>query len=172
MEQEKMAENNLKDKKWRGTVSGIVEEPIEKVWNIVSQNHRLPEWMPMVEKCTDLVGKEGVPGYIRLVSGFIFPRQDGDRSWIKEKLVTMDPSSYYYVYRMESSNIGLDGSVNSLKLMHYGDDDDSTLVNWTFEINPVEDAYEDYLVDYLSFLYKSCINRIQCAIQSSIIANK
>lgn len=142
-----------------------MDAPIVEVWTVVSKSCKLPEWMPMVERCTDLVGEEGVPGYVRLVSGFMFPQQDGDRSWIKERLVSMDPTSYSYVYRMEASNVGLDGLINSLKLMDYGDD--STLVNWAFEINPVEDASEDYTVDYLAFLYKSCITRIEGALKCS-----
>ncbi|KAI8029369.1 Lachrymatory-factor synthase [Camellia lanceoleosa] len=153
------------NKKWQGSIGGIVEAPIHKVWEIVSQTNRLPEWMPMVERCTDLAGDDGVPGYVRLVSGFMFPQHDGDRSWIKERLVSMDPKSHSYVYRMEASNVGLDGSVNSLKLVDYGDD--STLVDWTFELNPVEGACEDSIVDYLGFLYKSCIKRIEGAIEAS-----
>ena len=66
--------------KWRGSVGGIVEAPKDKAWTIVSQTKKLAEWMPMVERCTDLAGEEGVPGYVRLVSGFMFPQQDGDRS--------------------------------------------------------------------------------------------
>ncbi|TQD84672.1 hypothetical protein C1H46_029760 [Malus baccata] len=151
--------------KWRGSVGGIVEAPIDKVWSMVSQTKRLAEWMPMVERCTDLAGEEGVPGYVRLVSGFMFPQDDGDRSWIKEKLVSMDSSQHSYAYKLEASNVGLDGSVNSLKLVDYGDE--STLVDWSFEVNPVEGAREDSTVDYLGFLYKSCINRIEAALEAA-----
>ena len=77
----------------------------------------------------------------------------------------MDSSSHSYVYRMEASNIGLDGSLNSLKLVDYGDD--STLVNWSFEINPIEGACKDSIIDYLGFLYKSSINRIESAIEAA-----
>lgn len=119
----------------------------------------------MVETCTHLKGVEGVPGYVRLVSGFMFPQEDGDRSWIKEQLISMDPLLHSFVYRMEASNVGLDRSVNSLKLLDYGDD--STLVNWSFEISPVEGASEESLIDYLGFLYKSCINKISNAIKAS-----
>ncbi|PKI39607.1 hypothetical protein CRG98_040077 [Punica granatum] len=121
--------------------------------------------MPMVEQCTDLSGQEGLPGYIRLVSGFMFPQPDGERSWIKERLMSMDPVSYTYVYRMEASNVGLDGSVNVLRLIDYGED--STIVEWLFEISPVEDATEENIIDYLGFLYKSCINRIEAAIEAA-----
>ncbi|KAF2296215.1 hypothetical protein GH714_036779 [Hevea brasiliensis] len=118
--------------KWRGSVGGIVDAPIDKVWTIVSETKRLLEWMPMVERCTDLEGDEGVPGYVRLVSGFMFPQQDGERSWIKERLVSMDFTSHSYAYKMEASNVGLDGSVNTLRLVDYGDD--STLVNWSLRL--------------------------------------
>ncbi|KAL5733100.1 hypothetical protein ACOSQ2_032792 [Xanthoceras sorbifolium] len=152
-------------RKWRGSIGGIVYAPIGKVWTMVSQAKKLPEWMPMVERCTALAGEEGVPGYVRLVSGFMFPQEDGERSWIKERLVSMDPSSHSYVYKMEASNVGLDGSVNTLKLIDYGED--STLVNWSFEIDPVEGACKDSIIDYLGFLYKSCINRIGGAIEAA-----
>ncbi|KAH6757253.1 hypothetical protein C2S52_006825 [Perilla frutescens var. hirtella] len=157
--------NEAKNQKWHGSVGGIVDAPIDKVWNMVSRSSRLHEWMPMVENCTDLAGEEGVPGYIRLVSGFMFPQKDEDRSWIKERLVLMDPSSHSYIYQMEASNVGLDGSSNSLKLTDYGDG--STLVDWTFEISPVEGISEEHIVDYLGYLYKSCINRIEGAIEIS-----
>lgn len=117
----------------------------------------------MVERCTELAGDEGVPGYIRLVSGFMFPHGDGERSWIKERLISMDSSLHSYVCKMEASNVGLDGSINSLKLVDYGDD--SKLVSWSFGIDPVEGASEDSIIDYLGFLYKSCINRIDSAIK-------
>ncbi|KAL5059207.1 hypothetical protein RYX36_012493 [Vicia faba] len=66
---------------------------------------------------------------------------------------------------MEASNVGLDGSVNSLKLVDYGDE--STLIQWSFEINPLEDVSENNLVDYLGFLYKSCINKIEGAVEAA-----
>ncbi|KAF9598510.1 hypothetical protein IFM89_028042 [Coptis chinensis] len=155
----------LKNDKWRGSVGGIVGAPIDEVWNIVSRSSRLSEWMPMVENCTTLAGEEGLPGYVRLVSGFMFPQDYGDRSWIKENLVSMNSVTYSYVYRMEASNVGLDGSINSLKLIDYGDD--STLIDWSFEIDPIVGASEDSLIDYLGFLYKSCIYRIEGAIRNA-----
>ncbi|XP_058759997.1 uncharacterized protein LOC131633301 [Vicia villosa] len=151
--------------KWHGSISGIICAPIDKVWTIVSQTKNLPQWMPMVERCTTLAGDEDEPGYVRLVSGFMFPQQDGERSWIKERLVSKDSSSHSYVYRMEASNVGLDGSVNTLKLVDYGDE--STLIQWSFEINPLEDVSENNLVDYLGFLYKSCINKIEGAVEAA-----
>ncbi|KAM6598716.1 hypothetical protein CsatA_018325 [Cannabis sativa] len=156
--------------KWRGRVSGIVEAPAEKVWGLVSKTKRLREWITMVERCTELEGKEGIPGYTRLISGFMFPQEDGERSWIKERLVSMDMDMdtplCSYVYRMEATNIvGLDGSVNRLKVVDYGED--STLVEWSFEVNPYDGLCEESIVDYLGFLYKSCIHRIQAAIDAA-----
>ncbi|XXG66395.1 hypothetical protein AAC387_Pa05g3883 [Persea americana] len=151
--------------KWRGSVCGIVGAPIDEVWDMVSQSSKLSEWMPMVEKCTMLAGEEGIPGYVRLLSGFMFPQDDGERSWIKEKLLFMNRPTFSYVYRMEASNVGLDGSVNSLKLFDYGND--TTLIDWSFEVNPLEGVCKGDIIDYLGFLYKSCINRIEGAIDKN-----
>ncbi|KAI4384518.1 hypothetical protein MLD38_002663 [Melastoma candidum] len=153
------------DQKWCGSVTGAVNAPLDDVWSVVSQTKRLPEWMPMIERCTELSGEDGVPGYIRLVSGFMFPQPDGERSWIKESLVSMDHSAHTYVYKMEASNVGLDGSENTLQVMDYGEG--TTLVRWSFRVNPVEDACEDSITDYLGFMYKSCINRIEATIKSA-----
>lgn len=139
--------------------------PIASVWSLVSLSSRLSEWMPMVEKCTKLAGEEGVPGYTRLISGLMFPSDDGDRSWLKERLILMDSPSYSYVYKMESSNVGLDGSMNTLRLVDYGEG--STLVEWEFQIDPMEGADEETVVDYLGFVYRSCINRIERAIEQA-----
>ncbi|XP_022156933.1 uncharacterized protein LOC111023758 isoform X2 [Momordica charantia] len=152
-----------KNGKWQGSVGGLVDAPMVKVWPLVTQSKRLPEWMPMVERCTDIAGNEGLPGYVRVVSGFMFPQKDGERSWIKERLLSMDSSAHCYSYKMEASNVGLDGSINSLKLVDYGDD--STLIEWKFEIYPLEGVCEESIIDYLGFLYKSCINRIEAAIE-------
>ncbi|KAG1337760.1 hypothetical protein COCNU_04G000660 [Cocos nucifera] len=59
-------------------------------------------------------------------------------------------------------NVGLDGSVNSLQLVDYGEE--TTLVDWSFEIDPIQGAQEETIVDYLAFPYKSCINRIEGSI--------
>ncbi|XP_054788161.1 uncharacterized protein LOC129294075 [Prosopis cineraria] len=156
--------HQLQDGKWHGSVGGIVCAPLDTVWAVVSQTKRLPEWMPMVERCTGLAGDEDEPGYVRLVSGFMFPKSDGERSWIKERLVSLDSSSHSYVYRMEASNVGLGGSVNSLNLADYGHG--STLVRWSFDMNLLKDANQDSIIDYLGFLYKSCINRIEGAVEA------
>ncbi|KAM7262849.1 hypothetical protein ACFE04_000532 [Oxalis oulophora] len=155
-----------KQQKWRGSVVGIVDAPKEKVWDMVSQTRNLKNWMPMVERCTALSGEEGIPGYVRLVSGFMFPQTDGERSWIKERLICIDNNWLSYTYKLEASNVGLDGSTNSLRLTDYGDG--STLVNWSFEIDPIEGVSEDSIIDYLGFLYKSCINKIEQAIDATI----
>lgn len=116
----------------------------------------------MVETCTDLAGEEGLPGYTRLVSGYMFPQDDGDRSWMKEKLVSMDCSAHSYSYKMEATNVGLDGCVNTLKLADYGEG--WTLVRWGFELEPVDGGCEDSVMDYLGFIYRSCVSRIKTAV--------
>ncbi|XP_051121827.1 uncharacterized protein LOC127245143 [Andrographis paniculata] len=157
--------NKVGNSKWHGSVQAIVNAPIEKVWSIVSHSSRLHEWMPMVEKCTSVSGQEGIPGYVRLVSGLMFPQKDRGMSWIKERLILIDPLLHTYTFQMEESNIGLDGSLNSLKLIDYGDG--TTLVDWKYDIDPANGMSKDNIIDYLGYLYKSCINRIEGALKAS-----
>ncbi|KAJ1258383.1 hypothetical protein BS78_10G071100 [Paspalum vaginatum] len=169
--------------KWRGTASGVVSAPVARVWELVSTTSRLREWVPMVESCTAVAGDEGVPGYVRLVSGgLMFPQQlhdqpsprgsecDDDRrqeqqpsSWIRERLVAMDHAARSYTYLMEDGNVGLAGSRNTISVSDYGDGGGATLVVWSFEIEPVDGANQDALLDYLRILYKSCIRNIPLA---------
>ncbi|XP_062187853.1 uncharacterized protein LOC133891147 [Phragmites australis] len=86
-------------------------------------------------------------------------------SWIREMLISMDHASRSYTYLMEDGNVSLTGSRNTVSLFDYGGGDDSgTLVVWNFEIDPVDGANEDALLDYHRILYKSCIDTIPCAI--------
>lgn len=87
------------------------------------------------------------PDYIRPVSGFMLTQSDGERSWIKERLVSMDPVSQVRYKRWEASSVGLDGSASSLRLVDYGED--STLVEWLFEISPIEGAAEENIIGFL-----------------------
>lgn len=156
--------------KWCGTASGVVSAPVGRVWELVSATSRLREWMPMVESCTAVAGDEGVPGYVRLVSGgLMFPQQllqssdhQQPSSWIRERLVAMDHASRSYTYIMEDGNVGLAGSRNTISVFDYGGDG-TTLVVWSFEVEPVDGANQDALLDYLSILYKSCIHNIPWA---------
>ncbi|KAH1194139.1 hypothetical protein GmHk_19G055008 [Glycine max] len=91
---EEVAPIKVGNGKWHGSVGGILCAPIDKVWTLVSKTKRLLEWMPMVERCSSLDGDDDEPGYVRLVLGFVFPQQDGERSWIKESLVSLDSSSH------------------------------------------------------------------------------
>jgi len=118
--------------KWRGTASGVVSAPVDRVWELVSATSRLREWMPMVESCTAVAGDEGVPGYVRLVrGGLMFPQQlqqQASSSWVRERLVAMDHASRSH----EDSNVGLAGSRNTISLFDYGGDGGATLVVWSF----------------------------------------
>jgi carbon monoxide dehydrogenase subunit G len=146
-------------KAWRGAASGVVSAPVARVWELVSSTSRLREWMPMVESCTAVAGDEDVPGYVRLVrGGLMFPQQQQGSSWVRERLVAMDHTARSYTYLMEDGNVGLAGSRNTISLLDYGGG--ATLVVWSFEMEPVDDANQDALLDYLRILYKSCIDTI------------
>ncbi|KAL6880431.1 hypothetical protein ACP4OV_011996 [Aristida adscensionis] len=154
------------EEKWRGTASGVVSAPVARVWAVVSSTSRLREWMPMVESCAAVAGEEGAPGHVRVVTGgLMFPQQASPASWVRERLVAVDHAARSYTYQMEDGNVGLAGSRNTVSLFPYGGaggagEEEATLVVWSFEIDPVDGANKDALLDYLRILYKYCIDAI------------
>ncbi|TVU40105.1 hypothetical protein EJB05_13554, partial [Eragrostis curvula] len=162
-------------RKWRGTASGVVSAPADCVWALVSATSRLREWMPMVDSCATVAGDEGSHGHVRLVSGgLVFPQQQRPSSaapgsddqppssWVRERLVAVDHAARTYTYEMEDGNVGLAGSRNTISVFDYGSDGEeaATLVVWNFEVDAVDGANQDALLDYLRILYKSCIDAI------------
>eukprot|EP01018_Ginkgo_biloba_P008854 Gb_20236 [translate_table: standard] len=148
--------------KWHGSIQGVVAAPLDQVWDMVSQSSELPKWMPMVEQCKAVQGEEGIPGYIRDVIGDMFPQPNGDKSWIRERLLVMDSDNYSYTYTMESGNVGLEGYINTIQLFDFSEE--TTLVHWAFEVNPVMGSAEENITEYLGFLYKSSIKRLEMAV--------
>ncbi|KAJ6317748.1 hypothetical protein OIU76_013315 [Salix suchowensis] len=96
--------------KWLGSVGGIVDAPMDRLEKKVFQECAVSDSCSLNKMVTDR---------------------------IKERLVSMDSTSYNYVYRMEASNI-----------------------------DPLEGNSEDSIIDYLGFLYKSSINRIEDALKA------
>ncbi|KAH9324685.1 hypothetical protein KI387_004863, partial [Taxus chinensis] len=158
--------NSLISPKWHGSIQGIVEAPLNLVWEMISQSNKLSKWMPMVEQCKSVEGKDGEFGYVREVIGDMFPQPDGSKSWIKEKLSQMDPRNHTYTYIMESSNVGLEGYTNTIQLLKFGEG--TTLVLWCFEVNPLMGSSQESITDYLGFLYKSSIRKLDMVVQSII----
>ncbi|KAJ6322679.1 hypothetical protein OIU77_012509 [Salix suchowensis] len=79
--------------KWLGSVGGIVDAPMDRVWTMECA---------VSDSCS-------------------LNKMVTDR--IKERLVSMDSTSHNYVYRMEASNVGLDGLINTLNPVDYWDED-------------------------------------------------
>ncbi|KAJ6726959.1 LACHRYMATORY-FACTOR SYNTHASE [Salix purpurea] len=82
--------------KWLGSVGGIVDAPTDRLEKKVFQECAVSDSCSLNKMVTDR---------------------------IKERLVSMDSTSHNYVYRMEASNVGLDGLINTLNLVGYWDED-------------------------------------------------
>lgn len=150
--------------RWKGKLHAVLAAPLERVWALASDCCGLPKWMPMVESCEGVEGEDGKPGFVRLLRGEMFPRLGGEKSWIREKLLLMDPIDCKYAYSMEDGNIGLSGYVNTVQFFDFGEG--TTLVHWFLEIDPVPGATMPTLLDYLAFLYKSSLKKLEIAASS------
>lgn len=151
------------EEKWVGRVNAVVEAPLERVWALASDACGISKWMPMVEECSLLQGEPGVPGFVRFLQGTMFPHPGGETSWIQEKLLLMDSLHYKYAYSMEDGNIGLSGYINRVQFFDFGEG--TTLVQWDYEVDPVIGSKEEAIIDYLAFLYKSSLKRLEFVAQ-------
>ncbi|XP_024544928.1 lachrymatory-factor synthase isoform X1 [Selaginella moellendorffii] len=144
---------------WQGGIRLVIEAPIAKVWEISSERCGISRWMPMIEECVEIDPGDGITGSRRRISGDILPRIDNIQSWAIEKLVEFDAENHYYTYEVEESNIGLEGYRATLQLNDFGDD--TTLVNWVYEVRAMEDSSEEGMADYMGMFFKACLRRLE-----------
>ncbi|MCO5585982.1 hypothetical protein L7F22_039919 [Adiantum nelumboides] len=149
--------------KWVGRVHAVVEAPLESVWALASDSCGIPKWMPMVEECSLMQGELGMPGLVRYLRGTMFPHPSGEKSWIQERLLLMDPLHYKYAYCMEDGNVGLSGYINTVQFSDFGES--TTLVQWDYEVDPVIGSEQEAILDYLAVLYKSSLKRLEYVAQ-------
>ncbi|KAH7436315.1 hypothetical protein KP509_05G013400 [Ceratopteris richardii] len=145
--------------KWVGSVHGVIDAPLDTVWETACDACGVANWMPMVESCQPVRGEPGLPGFVRVLKGTMFPHPSGEVSWMQQKLVVMDPFNHKYTYSMEDGNIGLTGYISTLQLFDF--DEESTMAQWEYQVDPVIGIKEEAVLDYLEFLYKTSFKRLE-----------
>ncbi|KAJ7554789.1 hypothetical protein O6H91_05G009200 [Diphasiastrum complanatum] len=129
-----------------------IEAPIERVWAIGSDFCGLTKWIPTMEFCSKIKGKAQTPGCVRYAGGHTFPRTDGQKTWAKERLLSMDNTNLSYSYVMDDGNMGLKGYIGKFKLFE-GRNSGTTLVDWSFEMDPsTAGSKDEVIVKQIAFL--------------------
>lgn len=150
--------------KWHGALKETINVPADKAWAIVGTFCGLDKWLKTINKCEKVEGEYQQPGCVRYMVGNTFPRPDADKSWAKEKLVSMDEKNYSFSYAMLESNFGLEGYVNHTKLQDLGNG--TTAVDWSFSVNPVEGKTEEAVAAYMTSVFSKSLKILEDLINS------
>ncbi|XP_024537478.1 lachrymatory-factor synthase [Selaginella moellendorffii] len=142
--------------KWSGGVTRIVDAPAAKLWELASDFCGLCKWMPLIEECRRIQGDgDRAPGCVRLVVGTSLPRDDGQKSWITEKLVAMDPSARSFTYVLEDGNIDpLSSGYSSTFTVSASEQDSAkSRVEWRFEISRCETKNSREIIEFMEAVF-------------------
>ncbi|KAJ7192299.1 hypothetical protein O6H91_06G038100 [Diphasiastrum complanatum] len=153
--------------KWNGAVKETIAAPLSRAWEIVSDFCGLRKWMPTIERCEKLEGQPYKPGCVRHVVGTGVDRMDGEKySWVKERLLTFDPSNHLLKYMVEDGNLSLDGYVGTIQLSKCSAN--KTVVNWSFEMNPIRGCEEGVVVGSITSGLQCNLRNLELAACSEI----
>ncbi|KAJ7297090.1 hypothetical protein O6H91_11G055000 [Diphasiastrum complanatum] len=119
--------------------------------------------MLSIEECECVEGQAQVPGCVRYVVGSAVPGPDGQKMWVKERLLTLDPRTHSCTYRVEDGNLNLDGYVARLQLSSSsGAEGEGTVVKWCFEMDPMSGCAEEVMVNSLICRLNASIEALEC----------
>eukprot|EP01018_Ginkgo_biloba_P013826 Gb_02243 [translate_table: standard] len=139
----------------------------DKVWKLGSDFLGFDKLAAHVDICKHIEGEMNKPGCVRYCSsGKGIPRPDNEMSWVKEKLLTMDPVNYCFTYSVIDGNVGFDGYVGSFRL-HRIADGNYCAVEWGFEVNPSNNLAEEQFVSLISSILEQAIEGLDEAAAAS-----
>ncbi|KAJ7300162.1 hypothetical protein O6H91_Y055000 [Diphasiastrum complanatum] len=148
--------------RWHGRVRVEIVATIGKVWAIGSDFCGLTKWIPTMEFCQRIEGKGQTPGCVRYAGGHTFPRTDGQKSWAKERLLSIDNTNLSYSYVMEDGNMGLNGYFAKFQLFE-GKNSDTTWVDWSFEMDPSTAGSKDEVIGKQIAFLSAAVKRLEIA---------
>jgi hypothetical protein len=151
--------------KWQGSITASIEASLEKAWEIASDFCGLHKFVPIVEVCERLKGRNRKPGCLRFYTlnsptGLPGGKRKG---WAKDKLLTISPQYHCFTYTLQGSNLNLEECIFTWHLEEDRDQAGSTLVNWFFDLNPVKKSTKEKTLSDMSELGYNFIKGLETA---------
>ncbi|KAL3676177.1 hypothetical protein R1sor_026125 [Riccia sorocarpa] len=151
--------------KWHGKLKMVINCPIDKTWDISGDFCNLHRWVDTTESCECVEGEPQKPGCVRAAYGEgTFPRADGAKTSVREKLLTFDNESRSMSYIMLENNLGLSNYIATFILHDLGAG--AVLVEWSYEVDPHPGSTEQKTADYMTGAYKNVLKKLEALMHS------
>lgn len=132
--------------KWHGSVQVPVKAPVDAIWNITGDFCGLKKWILTMDVCERVEGEEQVPGCVRYCCGeSVIQKSSTEKLWVKERLIELDSENHRYTYTMIEGNRCLEEYVGTFHVYEEVKGD-STVVEWRFELKPLDGFTEQEFV--------------------------
>lgn len=141
--------------KWAGKLAAKLTGPkAEQIWPFFQDYCNFHKWHPTLDVCRRVEGVEGQPGCVRYCAG-----GEVAVSWVKEKLLAIDPIERTLSYEIVDNNAGFGSYVATFAVLPEPDGDGCT-IEWSFVADPVEGLTQAGLVSYLDSLLQAMAKKM------------
>ncbi|MCL7024962.1 hypothetical protein MKW94_002913 [Papaver nudicaule] len=170
------------EEKWKGKACTTLKDlTAEELWPLFEDFLSIHKWLPGVDACTLVEGVSGEPGCVRYCTGTAVPTDGSDdtlTSWVKEKLLLIDPVERCISYEVIEGNVGFESYIATIKVLsdssedaqENGDDHKGSTVEWSYVVNPVPGWKSEDLASYIDSILQTMAKRMEEALlQTKII---
>ncbi|KAL3692621.1 hypothetical protein R1sor_006272 [Riccia sorocarpa] len=159
--------------KWRGSVTAAIASPIDRTWQTASDFSGLHKFVPNVEICERLKGRNRVPGCVRFYTLYSPSGLPGGRrkGWAKERLLEIDEQEHSYTYVVEGSNMNLRDCMVTFKASTSKEEDgeSGTRVDWSYTLSPIRKSTEEKILSDMSEFGWTFIKGLEAAVKEELI---
>ncbi|KAI3945269.1 hypothetical protein MKX01_035030 [Papaver californicum] len=165
--------NETEEEKWEGKAcANLKDNTAEEVWSFFEDFLSIHKWLPGVDACTLVEGVAGEPGCVRYCTGTSIPTDGSDESvtsWVKEKLLSIDPIQRCISYEVIEGNVGFESYIATITVSSGSEDtqengQSGSMIEWEYVVNPIPGWKSEDLGFYIDSTLHTMAERMQEAL--------
>ncbi|KAI3902293.1 hypothetical protein MKW92_014646 [Papaver armeniacum] len=171
-----MAQETAEEQKWKGKAcTNLKDITAEEIWPFFEDFLSINKWLPGVDACTLVEGVSGEPGCVRYCTGTAVPADGSDDesviSWVKEKLLSIDPVERCISYEVIEGNVGFESYIATIKVFSDSSDQGTqengqsgSMIEWGYIVNPIPGWKSEDLASYIDATLLAMAKRMEEAL--------
>lgn len=168
-----MAQETAEEQKWKGkATTNLKDLTAEEVWPFFEDFLSIHKWLPGVDACSLVEGVSGEPGCVRYCTGTAVPTDGSDESvisWVKEKLLSIDPVEKCISYEVIEGNVGFESYIATIKISSGSEDtqengQSGSMIEWGYIVNPIPGWKSEDLASYIDTILHTMVKRMEEAL--------